>query len=63
MLLFFAGQMLFNAVILPSQQAKIEAAPGGTGPIDLLFFYTPLKVYSMVASYSEKDAHHTGRLN
>jgi hypothetical protein len=52
-LLFFAGEMLFNAVILPSQQAKIEAASGGIGPIDLQIFYTPEKVYSMVAAYGE----------
>lgn len=52
-LLFFAGEILFNAVILPTQQAKMEAASGGTGPIDLQMFYTPDKVYSMVASYGE----------
>jgi hypothetical protein len=52
-LLFFAGEMFFNTVILPNQQAKIEAASGGTGPIDLQFFYTPEKVYSMVAAYGE----------
>lgn len=50
-LVFFAGEMFFNALILPNQQAKIEAASGGTGPIDLQLFYTPEKVYSMVASY------------
>lgn len=52
-LIFFAGEMLFNAVILPNQQAKIEAASGGMGPIDLQLFYTPGKVYSMVAAYGE----------
>lgn len=52
-LLFFAGEAFFNAVILPNQQAKIEAVSGGTGPIDLQIFYTPEKVYSMVASYGE----------
>jgi hypothetical protein len=52
-LIFFAGEMLFNAVILPNQQAKIEAASGGIGPIDLQLFYTPEKVYSMVAAYGE----------
>ena len=51
-LVFFAGEVLFNAVILPRQQAKIEAGSGGTGPIDLQFFYTPDKVYGMIASYS-----------
>lgn len=52
-LLFFAAEVFFNAVILPNQQAKIEAASGGTGPIDLQFFYTPEKAYSMVASYGD----------
>ncbi|HET9911674.1 MAG TPA: hypothetical protein VFQ13_07285 [Anaerolineales bacterium] len=52
-LVLFAGEMLFNAVILPNQQAKIEAASGGVGPIDLQLFYTPEKVYSMVAAYGE----------
>ena len=52
-LLFFAAEMLFNIVILPDRRAKIEAASGGTGPIDLQFFYTPDKVYSMVAAYGD----------
>lgn len=52
-LFFLAGEMFFNAVILPNQQAKIEAGSGGTGPIDLLFFYTPEQVYKMVESYGE----------
>lgn len=50
-LLFFTGELFFNAVIFPAQHAKIESASGGTGSIDVLFFYTPDKVYSMVASY------------
>jgi hypothetical protein len=50
-LLFLAGEMFFNAVLLPAQQAKIEAGSGGIGPIDLQFFYTPEKVYKMVESY------------
>ncbi len=52
-LVFLAGEIFFNAVVLPNQGAKIEAASGGTGPIDLQFFYTPEKVYSMVESYGE----------
>ena len=52
-LLFFAGEVFFNAVILPNQQAKMEAGSGGTGPIDLQIFYTPEKVYSMVESYGD----------
>lgn len=52
-LVFLAGEMFFNAVVLPNQKAKIEAGSGGVGPIDLQFFYTPEKAYSMVASYGE----------
>ncbi|HSM71674.1 MAG TPA: hypothetical protein VK851_09035 [Anaerolineales bacterium] len=52
-LLFLAGQIIFNAVILPDMQSNIKASSGGTGPIDLLFFYTPDKVYSMIESYGE----------
>lgn len=51
-LFFFAGEVFFNAVILPAQQAKLEAGSGGTGPIDLQLFYTPEKVYGVIASYS-----------
>ena len=53
-LVFLAGEIFFNAVILPGQQTKIEAGSGGTGPIDLNLFYTPAKVYGMIASYSEE---------
>ncbi len=52
-LVLLAGEMFFNAIILPRQQAKIEAASGGIGPIDLQLFYTPKKVYSMVAAYGD----------
>jgi hypothetical protein len=52
-LLFLAGEIFFNAVVLPAQQAKIEAGSGGTGPIDLQLFYTSEKVYKMVESYGE----------
>ena len=51
-LVFLAGEIFFNAVVLPGQQAKIEAGSGGTGPIDLQLFYTPEKVFGMIASYS-----------
>jgi hypothetical protein len=30
----------------------MEAGSGGTGPIDLLIFYTPEKAYGMIAAYS-----------
>ena len=53
-LVFMAGEIFFNAVILPAQQAKIEAYPNAAGPIDLQFFYTPEKVYGMIASYGDE---------
>lgn len=52
-LVFLAGEVFFNAVVLPDQQAKLEAASGGIGPIDLQIFYTPQKVYSMISAYGE----------
>lgn len=51
-LVLLAGEILFNAVILPGQQARMQAGSGGVGPIDLQLFYTPEKVYGMIASYS-----------
>ena len=53
-LVFLAGEVFFNAVILPGQQAKIEANPNAAGPIDLQFFYTPEKAYGMIASYGDE---------
>lgn len=52
-LILLALDILFNAVILPRTQARLETSSGGTGPIDLQFFYTPEKVYGMVAAYGE----------
>ena len=53
-LVFLALDVLFMAVLLPGTQAKIEAVSGGTGPIDLQFFYTPAKVYGMIESYGDE---------
>ena len=53
-LVFMAGEMFFNAIVMPGQQAKIAAGSGGTMPIDLQMFYTPEKVYGMIASYGEE---------
>ncbi|HEY2980530.1 MAG TPA: hypothetical protein VGJ22_05080, partial [Anaerolineales bacterium] len=52
-LVLLGGEILFNAILLPKVQARLVAVSNGSGPIDLLFFYTPEKVYSMVASYGE----------
>ena len=45
--------LLFVAFILPNTEAQMKATSGGVGPIDLQFFYTPEKVYSMVSAYGE----------
>lgn len=50
-LVFFVPEVLFYTVIMPGLKARLEAVSGGTGPIDLQFFYTPERVYSMIASY------------
>jgi len=52
-LVFFALDVFFNAIVLSGQGAKLEASSGGIGSIDLMFFYTPEKVYSMIHSYGE----------
>jgi hypothetical protein len=46
-LVFLAGEIFFNAVVLPGQQAKIEQGSSGLGPIDLQLFYMPDKVYGL----------------
>lgn len=46
--------LLFNLVIMPGVGAKIMAFSGNTGPIDMLFFYTPEMVFSMIKSYGEE---------
>ena len=44
----------FQFVIFLGQSAKIQATSDGAGPIDLLLFYTPTKVFGMVASYGDE---------
>ena len=51
-LVFLAGEIFFNAVVLPGKQAKIQAGSGGVGTIDLQLFYTPEKVYGMIEAYT-----------
>lgn len=53
MLVFLVGVLIFNAFILPAQQAKLKAASGGVSPMDPQFVYTPEKAYSMVAGHGE----------
>ena len=53
-LIFLILTGFFNAVILSQVGAKLQELSGGTGPIDLQFFYTPEKAYSMIQSYGEQ---------
>jgi len=53
-LVFLAITGYFQFIVFLGQSAKIQATSGGTGPIDLLLFYTPEKVYGMIASYGEE---------
>ena len=53
-LVLLAGEIFFNAVYLPGVQARLEDLSGGNGPIDLLLYYTPEKVFAMVDSYGEE---------
>lgn len=52
-LLLLALDLLFVAFLLPNTEARLKAASGGVGPIDLQFFYTPDKAYSMIGAYGE----------
>jgi hypothetical protein len=42
-----------SGFVLPKFEAFMRNNSGGAGPIDLMFFYTPEKAYSMVAAYGE----------
>ncbi|MBM4422639.1 MAG: hypothetical protein FJ030_04500 [Chloroflexi bacterium] len=52
-LILLAVYLLINIVVLPAAEARIKAASGGVGPIDLQFGYTPDKVFGMVESYGD----------
>lgn len=54
MLAFLALMLLFGMFIVPTIGSKLEASSGGSGPIDLLFSYTPEKAYSMIESYGDE---------
>jgi hypothetical protein len=43
----------FMGFILPMAEGLMKMDSGGPGPIDLQFFYTPAKVFSMIESYGE----------
>ena len=50
-LLFLGLDILFNAVVMPGAQAKLEAFSGGVGPLDLTFFPAVEKILSAVSAY------------
>lgn len=52
-LALLGGEIFFTSFYLPGVQARLEEFSGGNGSIDLLLFYTPVQVYSMVASYGD----------
>ena len=43
----------FIGYLMPSIGASMTNAPEKTGPIDLMFFYTPQTAYEMIASYGD----------
>jgi hypothetical protein len=45
--------LLIAAGILPRIEKAMKAGSGGTGPIDLRFFYSPDEAYRMIESYGE----------
>jgi len=50
-LLLFVLFMSFTAGIMPAVEADIKLLSGGTGVIDLEFFYTPEKAKAMLDTY------------
>lgn len=50
-LLFLDG--VFMGFVMPLTGALLKGDSGGPAPIDLQFFYTPARVYEMVAAYGE----------
>jgi len=52
-LLFFLLLLLFQMVLVPMVQGKLEASSGGTSLVDLLFSYSPETAYTMVGSYGD----------
>ncbi len=64
MLVLFLLDGLFIGLIMPGLQKRMQAANPTAGPLDLMFFYTPDKAYSMIASYGDQGraAYRTGEL-
>jgi hypothetical protein len=52
-LVAFVVVLIFEAIVLPGARATIEAASGGTGTLDLVFFYGPATANDMIASYGD----------
>jgi hypothetical protein len=53
-LLLFVLFMSFTAGIMPALEADIKVLSGGTGVIDLEFFYTPEKAKAMLDAYGQE---------
>jgi hypothetical protein len=47
----FVLDAAFMGLVLPMVQGLLEKDSAGTGPIDLLFFYTPATAYRMINKY------------
>ena len=43
----------YMGYLMPSIGASLANASGNTGPLDLMFFYTPQTAYEMVANYGD----------
>jgi hypothetical protein len=48
----FVAYFLIAIFVLPQAEARLRA-PGGNGPLDLQFGYTPEKAFAMIESYGE----------
>ena len=53
LLVFFAAEIFFNALVLPGAEAQIKAFSGGVGPLDLTLFPSATTIISAIAAYGE----------
>jgi len=52
-LVAFLSVLICESVIFPRARAAIEGASGGTGPLDMRFFYSAATANAMISSYGE----------
>ena len=50
-IVLFVLDGFFVGLLLPVVEALLKSDSGGPGPIDLQFFYAPVKVFEMIAAY------------